>query len=172
MTGALTWFAAYVSVGQERKAADALRDAGFDAYCPMWTRHVVRHRKRIVVSRPLFARYVFVGCADGLWGAARRVDGVEHLVTGASETPATVPLWAIERLRAAEAMGQFDETVKRQPAIPFKPGEPVRVLAGSLQGWVGKVVNADAKGRVHLLIGMLGREVKTIAKAEQLEGVG
>lgn len=168
----LTWFAAYSSVGRERRAVAGLLDAGMEAYCPMATRWIMHARKRERVQRPLFPRYLFVGLQDpDMWGAAKRVDGIEQLIRAAGTSPAVVPAAIVERLRAAEALGQFDDTVKHQTIAPFKVGQPVRVIAGPLSGFVAKVVAADPKGRVRLLLTMLGGERTVSTTAEQLEGV-
>jgi transcription antitermination factor NusG len=166
----LTWFAAYTGVGRERWAVDKLRETGCDSYCPIWTRKVIRHRKPIVVSRPLFPRYVFAGIRNpNLWGAIVRADGVERLVRAASDRPAIISSRHIENLRAAEAMGQFDDTVKREIPAPFKPGQPVRVISGPMSGFVAQVVASDAKGRVRILMRMLGGDRVTSMKAKLLE---
>ena len=168
----LTWYAACTAVSRERYAEGNLRDAGFDVYLPMATRWVVHAKKREKVQRPLFPRYVFVGMPDPLmWGAADNARGVERLVRGAGPAPSIVSWRTIDNLRAAEALGQFDDTVKREAIAPFKPGQPVRVIAGPMKGFVAEVAKANPKGRVHLLLGMLGGKVAATVDADQLEAV-
>lgn len=153
----MPWVCAYTSPRAESRAVEDILDLGHDAYSPMRTVQVTRARRTFTAQRPLFGGYIFAELGPNLEGlyAVRAVDGISQIIGGYS--PAIVKQSLIDELRSAEAQGMFDERPK--PEIAFKPGEPVRIMAGPFNGFVATVLRADPKRRVHVLLNMLGGTV-------------
>ena len=57
----ITWYVAYTQPHGEAKALDHLRRQDYVLYLPRYRRFVRHARKRALVLRPLFPRYLFVG---------------------------------------------------------------------------------------------------------------
>lgn len=163
----MVWVCGYCSPRAESRAVDDILDLGHDAYTPMRTVQVTRARRTFIAQRPLFPGYVFIELGPNLEGlyAARTVDGISQIIGGYS--PAIVKQSLIDELRSAEAQGMFDERPK--PEIAFKPGEPVRIMAGPFNGFVATVLRADPKRRVHVLLNMLGGNVQASINRNELE---
>lgn len=141
-----------------------------ETYCPMRT-CIARVGTRLVdCQRPLFVGYVFV-YIPGLIGmhAVRWSEGVSAIV-GGTHSPSIVPDRIVDELRAAETLGQFDERPK--PKVSFKPGEPVRILAGPMQGFVATVLKHKPGERVHVLLAMLGSERTVRISSDGVERIG
>ena len=158
----MTWLACQTAPRAERRAVQAIADLGLDAYSPMRTVQV-RHG-RIVRDgrRPLFPGYVFAH-VPGLIGlhAVRWSEGIAGIVGGVL-APSRVPDAIVADLRAAEALGAFDERPKPQPT--FKPGEKVTIMTGAFTGFVATVIKAEPRRRVHVLLNALGGS--TVAKID------
>jgi transcriptional antiterminator RfaH len=164
------WFVFCSATRAEKKATLGLIEAGFEAYCPEETKWVTHARKRIAVQRPLFSRYAFVRVDLSRQGFydVRRVDGVDHII-GNQGTPIAVDQSHVTRLQTAQAAGLLDHT--REPERQkWKAGQPVRVLSGPLQGFVGMVLKADQAKRVEILLTMLGSQRAVSVDAALLAG--
>src|SRR5579864_6690885 len=131
----ITWYVAYTQPHGEAKALDHLRRQGYALYLPRYRRFVRHARKRAVVLRPLFPRYLFVGL-DRLsqrWRPIRSTAGVVGLVTSGDE-PVPVPAEIVETLRQRERDGAFDLS---SPARCLRSGDAVRVTEGPFADLVG-----------------------------------
>jgi transcription antitermination factor NusG len=63
----------------------------------------------------------------------------------------------IEGVREAETLGHFDRT-KPPAKMTFKPGQPVRVIAGPFTGHMVEFMAAkDNESRVRVLLTLFGR---------------
>lgn len=151
----LTWFVVYTNIHCELRAKKGLDALGYLTFLPVlkkWIRHA---RRRVIVERPLFTRYLFVALdpsRDG-WFAVRTTHGVER-VLARDGVPESVPEEAIATLMAAERAGRFDLT--RAPAR-FQPGELVAVDGGAFGDFVAEVATPDDGKRVEVLHRLFGR---------------
>lgn len=155
---ARTWFVARSKPGQTLKAMTAIREAGFDVYCPRkrisrWSRG---KQIRLEFERPLMPPYLFAGFEDGErhFGRVRDLDEVSGFLTNAEGSPLFVPVKIIEAIWLAEIAGEYDETDRAKKARAeaterlFPPGTAVRLmndLKGILAGVEGiaKAVKRD-----------------------------
>ncbi|MEE8275766.1 MAG: transcriptional activator RfaH [Alphaproteobacteria bacterium] len=151
------WYVAHTQPhGEPRALANLLRQ-GFEAYLPRfrkWRRHARRTER---VPAPLFPRYLFVAFdeATARWRAIHSTFGVHHLIcTG--DAPAPVPPGVVDDIRAREE----DGFVSLGRLAAYKPGDPVRIAAGSLCDRIGLFERMDERERVVLLLEMLGRQVR------------
>src|SRR5260221_569916 len=107
--GMITWYAAYTQPHAEAKALDHLQRQGYSIYLPRYRRWVRHPRKRALVSRPLFPRYLFAGL-DRLtqrWRPIRSTAGVVGVVTS-GDAPVPVAPDIIDALRPRESEGAVD----------------------------------------------------------------
>lgn len=154
----IDWLVAQTRPQAEAKAEDHLKRQGFAVYLPRYLR-IRRHaRRREVVARPLFPRYLFVGIdpVRSLWRSIRSTVGVSHLVAF-GDKPVVVPPRILDEIRARE-----DENgmVVMNPALHLAKGDPVRVVDGALCDRVGLFDHIDDNRRVVILLELLGRPVR------------
>ena len=57
----IRWYAVYTQPHAETKALEHLLRQGYSAYLPRYRTHVSHARRRLMVLRPLFPRYLFAG---------------------------------------------------------------------------------------------------------------
>ncbi len=163
----ITWYAAYTQPHAEAKALDHLQRQGYSIYLPRYRRWVRHARKRALVSRPLFPRYLFVGL-DRLtqrWRPIRSTAGVLGLVSGGEE-PVAVSPEIIDALRRREGEGAFDVL---SPAQQLRAGDRVRVTQGPFEDFVGRLMGVADHERVYILLDLLGRAVRAEVAATAVE---
>jgi transcriptional antiterminator RfaH len=160
------WHAVHTHPHAEEKAAANLARQGFDVFLPRQRRWVRHARKRQIVRRPLFPRYLFVRLDRDAtqWRPILSTLGVAGLVCG-GDGPATVPAAVIESLRQREATGAFDFIAAQN----LEPGDRVRIAEGPLENVVGRLVGADDDERVHILFEILGRTVRAEVSMAAIE---
>jgi transcriptional antiterminator RfaH len=154
----ITWYAAYTQPNAEAKAVQHLGRQGYDCYLPYYRRYVRHARRRAVVLRPLFPRYVFVGLDRFVhrWRPIRSTAGVIGLVTSGDE-PVPVDAAIIDALRRQENVGTFDLL---SPAQRLHVGDDVRVTQGPFADLIGRLLGVVDHERVYVLLDLLGRSVR------------
>lgn len=161
------WFVVYTHPHAEAKALVNLRQQGFEGYLP-WCRRWRRHaRRREIVRRPLFPRYLFVSF-DALatrWRPILSTVGVAGMVRQ-GDRPLAVPAGVVEEIRIGEQSGRFDE---HSPVAKLAAGALVRVKDGPFGDLVGKLQSLADGDRVNVLLQLLGREVVARIPVEKLE---
>jgi transcriptional antiterminator RfaH len=165
----ISWFAVHTRPQAEAKALAHLLRQGYQVYLPrrrVWVRHA---RRRDIVLRPLFPRYLFAGLDRTRmpWRPIRSTVGVADLVH-AGDAPVAVPAKIIATLQEQEAAGIFDRVSPRQS---FRLGDLVRVTEGALEDMVGRLVELREQDRVVVLLDLLGRAVRAQLDAAAVEGV-
>jgi transcriptional antiterminator NusG len=179
------WHVAYVEPRLDRQAcSDIADDLGFEVYVPterLW--HNVRGC-RIIVQRPLFPRYIFVGVDPWTQGWQELLDvrGVIDVLGRPAldepdRLPSQIPLKWIEAMRKAERCGVFDRT-KVEPDI-FKIGETVKISEGPLMGYIGLIQQFIAQRRrarsprkqARILVQFMSRMTNVELDLTQLEKV-
>ena len=169
MTQDLTsqWFVANTHVNSETAAAEHLRRQGFSVYLPLYKKLRCHARRKEWVTRPLFPRYLFVGvvAVNRRWRAINSPIGISHLISFDGE-PASISHDIIKGLRARE-----DESgiVSLAAALPFKKGDPVKLLGGALTDRTGLIDSVDNKMRVTVLLDLLGRQLRVRAPIETVQ---
>jgi transcriptional antiterminator RfaH len=163
----ITWYTAYTHPGAEAKAHEHLLRQGYATYLPRYRRWVRHARKRALVLRPLFPRYLFVG-VDRLtqrWRPIRSTAGVVGLVTSAEE-PVPVAREIIEALRRRQGEGAFDLLSAAQR---LRDGDLVRVTEGPFADVIGRLLGVADHERVYILLELLGRTVRADVPAVVVE---
>ena len=161
----LYWYVVETHPYAEAKAEAHLRRQGFITYLPKLLKSRRHARKTEQVSRPLFPRYMFVliDHTHQGWHAIRSTFGVSNLV-GGDNGPVAVQDGVIEALRQREtADGYF-----KFDAPKFVRGAAVQVLDGVFGSCLGLFESMNDKGRVAVLLDILGRRVRVVLEAESV----
>ena len=161
------WYAVHTKPQGEFPAATHLRRQGYGVYLPVervWVRHA---RKRQLVRRPLFPRYMFVAVDRGAkpWRPIQSTVGVEGLVRCGDE-PVPVRAEVIAALQAREQMGDFDQDSTMRH---LNPGDAVRIIDGPFDSLIGRLIDAGDLDRVTILFELLGRPVRAEMPAASIE---
>jgi transcriptional antiterminator RfaH len=161
------WFVVYTHPHAEEKALANLRRQGYDGYlpaCRRWRRHA---RRREIVRRPLFPRYLFVAfdAMSTRWRPILSTAGVAGLVRQ-GDHPLAVPAGIVEQIRDGERTGRFDELA---PVARLAAGALVRIKDGPFGELIGRLQSLADGDRVNVLLQLLGREVVARVPAENLE---
>src|SRR6266446_3767615 len=105
----MQWYAVYTQPHAEPKALEHLMRQGYSAYLPRYRTKVSHARRRQIVLRPLFPRYLFAGIdrATMPWRPILSTVGVTDVVRAGDE-PAPVPAEIVAAIRRREEAGDFD----------------------------------------------------------------
>jgi transcriptional antiterminator RfaH len=163
----ISWFAVHTHPQAEAKALVNLSRQGYQAYLPRCRVRVSHARRREIVLRPLFPRYLFAGLDRAVmpWRPIRSTFGVAGLVHAGGE-PAAVPEVVIIKLQEQEAAGAFDLL---SPQQLLRVGELVRVTEGAFEDMVGRLIELRDQDRVVVLLDLLGRVVPAQLRATAVE---
>jgi transcriptional antiterminator RfaH len=144
-----SWFAVQAKPHQEDLAAAVVAQLGNDVFLPRIRREQSVCGVRRLISKPLFAGYLFARfCPRISMDAVRYARGVLR-VLGTSRHPLPVEDGIIDSIRERVREDGFVHLETR----PFLPGDKVTIDAGPFAGWMGKVEREWADGkRVMLLL--------------------
>lgn len=156
-----------VDPAREQRAVQRLRDMGHDAYSPrIWKR--IRHRNRLAdTARPMFPCYAFIR-APVPFAAVEAVNGVWRFLTVDQQQPAQISQKAIEAIRAREEQLERLFRARKGPTGSFEPGQPVLVKVGQFADMLARVDRVDERGRVEILIAMLGAERRAAVRHHEI----
>lgn len=144
-------------------------DLGFEAYVPRQkVKRIVRGR-RVEQEVALFPGYLFVSFDHDRdnWAFILDIDGVIEILRN-SNVPVRVNATIIDRLRRAEAAGQFDKT---KPGAEFSEGQEVEIMEGPMAGLIAKIKSARAKNRIKILTNLFGTAIVSDIDACKLRRV-
>jgi transcriptional antiterminator RfaH len=152
------WYVVHTQPNGEARADLNLRRQGFSTYLPRYARGRRHARRRDIVARPLFPRYLFVALdpARDRWRSIHSTFGVSHLVA-AGEDPLPVPEGVVDEIRARETHDGF---VRLGLPAGVRPGSAVRLLDGIFAEATGVLERIADANRVAILLQLLGREVR------------
>ncbi|GJE37828.1 Transcription antitermination protein RfaH [Methylobacterium persicinum] len=160
------WIAAHTAPNAEVAVRDALAALDYPVLLPTGMVEMVKHRQRMLVERPVFPRYLFVGIPHGAsWYPIRAVTGVSGVISSAGE-PRPVPDRAIHRLMAAVAADAFSKAA--QPR--FREGQPVRVDFGTaeIEAFVGRLLNTLPAQRIEVVFSALGKQHRATVSVDKV----
>jgi transcriptional antiterminator RfaH len=162
------WYVVNTLPHQELRAEINLRQQGYRAWLPS-IRRSRRHARRINAFRaPLFSGYLFVelDVAREAWTSINNTYGVRRLICH-RDRPVPVPSAFVLALR--RTIDQEGHVTASDPSL--RPGSKVRLIAGPFVDCVGTLLHLTAKGRVALLLNVLGQEVSTVVSERCLAPV-
>ncbi len=160
-----SWYVVHTHALSENRAEAHLCRQGYDVYLPQcrkWRRHA---RRRELVQRPLFPRYLFVllDVMKASWRPILSTVGVSTLLMRESG-PIPVPPGVVEQIQKSEAGGLFDRALERR----FSPGDQVRIVEGPFADLIGRFQGLADRERVFVLLNLMERQVKVSLPAEAL----
>ncbi len=157
------WAVVSTRPNQEARARVNLERQGYRAWLPQYRRKR-RHARRVeTVTAPLFPGYLFVQLDPETqqWHAINGTFGVRALLC-TNDRPTFLPDSFV-----AELLGSADESgLLSPPESPLVPGQDVSLVAGPFAGNVAKLLALDGRGRVLLLMEVLGSAVRTTMPAD------
>ena len=176
------WYILKVQVNREESIRDALQrrvkieelDEYFgDIVVPTEDiAEFTKSGKRRVVKKKLYPGYIMVHMAinDDTWFLVRETPGIGDF-TGSAGKPTPMDTGEVERI--LNIGGGVDEgATPVKTAIPYKPGDRVRVKEGHFLNFEGDVESVDeANGRVTLMINIFGRSTPVELEHWQIESV-
>ncbi len=158
------WFAVRTQPNRESRAKLQLERQHFQTFLPLIEKSVSHARKIRQVRSALFPSYLFVklDLLRDQWRCINSTYGVSCLIM-AGERPVAVPTGVVELL---VEMSQSDGSVDFTPDL--RPGMSVQVVSGPLSGLIGRLNRCDARGRVEVLLQVMGQEVRVTSSAKAL----
>ena len=161
------WLCVHTAPRQEMVAAANLTLQGYRNFVPTVLKKVRHARKTTAVRSAFFPRYIFaiIDPETQAWRPINGTIGVRALVME-NERPKFVPSGVVESLVEAtntEGMLDFSDDIKI--------GQQVRLLDGPFANFVGELARLDHRGRVAILLQVLGGERLVVAQQASLQPV-
>jgi transcriptional antiterminator RfaH len=165
--GGFGWYLIHAKPRQEEIALLNLERQGYECYLPRMTVHKVRRRKAMLVTEPMFSRYLFIKLSSGAkaqsWSPIRSTIGVSRMVQF-GQTPAMVSEELVAILKEREA--------SRDPVGQPKAGDKVIVLDGPFVGLEAVFEMADGEGRAMVLLEILGATARVALAQSAVSAAG
>jgi len=158
------WFAVRTQPNREHRAKHQLDQQQFRTFLPLIEKSVCHARKVRQVRSALFPGYLFVELDLSIdqWRCINSTYGVSCLVMS-GERPAIIPAGVVESIiNMSESNGLVDFTPDLQPGIS------VQMVSGPLSGLIGRLNRCDARGRVEVLLEVMGQEIRVTSNAKAL----
>jgi transcription elongation factor/antiterminator RfaH len=163
-SGQRRWYAVRTHVHQETRAEVQLNNQGHETWLPrIWKS--VRHARRIrQVRAPLFPGYLFIrlDVTRQQWRSVNSTFGVMSLIME-GDRPRPVPCGIVDAL---QALTVSDGLIDFAPDLV--PGQQVQVIAGPFAGVIGELATCGARGRVEILLEVMGQQVRVRSQARAL----
>ncbi len=160
------WYVAQTIAKNEFRAAMQLEAQGFRVFLPNVVR-AVRHARQTRDARTAaFPGYAFVAfdVRRDRWRSINGTFGVASLIMSRDGSPLPVPHGVVETLfDYLDALGVC--RFERDLVV----GQSVRVIAGPLAQAMGRLARLDARGRVQVLLQILGGEICVTLEKAALE---
>ena len=148
------WYCVHTQPRKEILAAENLRQQSYHCFLPTFQRTIRHARKVSKAKAAFFPRYLFVRLdldVDG-WRPIRSTFGVSGLIME-GDRPKPVPSGIVETLYEAADISGFVDL--REDVVV---GRNVRLLSGPFANLVGELKELDERGRVAILLNVLGGE--------------
>ncbi len=157
----MRWYAVFTKSASESVAEANLERQGFHAWCPR-----IAATRSGVGRAPLFPRYLFVelDLDAAPWRSVNGTFGVVGFVQFGPR-PSALPVGVIEALQERQGKNGLIELPKQ---APFKPGDNVAIEAGPFLHQVGIYEGMAGASRAHVLMRILGGEVRVKLPAQVL----
>ncbi|MDE2181449.1 MAG: transcriptional activator RfaH [Alphaproteobacteria bacterium] len=154
------WYVVHTQPHAENRAFQRLQAQGYYAFCPR-LRKVVRHARRVSIAHTaFFPRYIFVrlDISRQQWRSINGTSGVVRLIMQ-GDGPVPVPRGVVEAL--------VERTVQAgNIAQPICIGQKIHIAEGPFAGLTATLERLDERGRVHVLLQLLGRSVSVTLNDE------
>lgn len=162
------WFVAQLKPNGLATAVLNLKRQGFASFSPARLESIRVRNALKTMPRPLFPGYLFVQFqtrGDG-WQSINSTRGVSRLVLNDIRNPRALPVQFMAGL-----MARCDINGVLAPPENLEPGDRIRVLSGPFADLVTTVDRLDKDQRIHVLLDLMGREVRTTLPRDIIEKV-
>lgn len=159
------WYLIYTKPRQELIAVTNLQNQAYTAFAPQLSVKKRTNQGWKQVNEPLFPNYVFIQLDDVTddWKPIRSTRGVSGFVRFGSGVPVPIRDELMQPLFALD-LSQVSQHLSPQPKV----GDRVSVPIG--ETWVNAIVTAEnAKGRVEVLLNLLGQEQSLWVDSHQVK---
>jgi transcriptional antiterminator RfaH len=155
------WFAIQTRVGKESYAKEQFERQAFETYLPVILQRCSHARKISWQERAFFPGYLFLHLApdEQRWTTINSTYGALGVTRFGNYYP-SVPDAIIHELRAQHDDSGLISLPSSKPEAPFKHGEKVRVIRGPMSDVEAIFQCMQGKGRVLVLMNLLGRQSK------------
>jgi transcription antitermination factor NusG len=160
------WYAVQTLAKREMFAASQLAAQDFHTFLP-YLMKTVRHARRVrQIKAAVFPGYLFVSLnvRRDRWRSINGTRGVVRVISAPNDGPQPLPVGVIETLA-----DYVDENGVCRLDRDLTVGQAVRVIAGPLAEAIGTLARRDDKGRVKVLLNMLGGQVYVSLNRSALE---
>ena len=149
----MRWYVAETQPRKESYAAEHLARQRFDWFLPRYRKTRRHARKFDTVLAPLFPGYIFVRFdrEHANWRSINGTMGVRRLICGDGGLLSPMPAEVVSQLQARCPDGIFETALDA-----LTPGDRVRITAGPFAELIAEVRSLDDRGRVALLLDILG----------------
>lgn len=149
------WYAVYTRCHHERSVQKVLGDKGIITFLPEILVPSRRRDRKIVMRRPLFPNYLFVGLDDQQpnWLKVFRTHGVVRICGDSGPQP--IPDRDIESIRI------FVQSGRNIYPLPYlHVGSRIQVVSGPLAGAIGILVKENVRKRLLVVsVELMGQSV-------------
>lgn len=157
------WYALFTMPKHEKSVTRFLHFQHVEHFLPLYeTENTWRNRQRVLISRPLFPRYLFARIEMRAIGVVLKTPGVVQIV-GTGPRPTPVSELQIESLRSAVALKMLEP-------YPYAAiGDRVRIKKGPLMGIEGTLVRKKNQKRLILTVSLIQQSVSVEVDLDTLE---
>ena len=159
------WYVAETIAHKEGLALEHLQRQHFQGFCPRMRklRRHARRQERVLV--PLFPSYVFIrfDVDRQPWRSINGTIGVKRLVGSERNLPEPVPTAAMDAI-----LSRCDDGVVTRLVEQPQQGQAVRILDGPFAESLAAIEALDDRGRVSVLLDILGRQTAVRMSLESL----
>ncbi len=157
------WFVIHTYSGHENRVAInmmqrvktmKLEEKIFELLIPTQNKILIKRGKKKAIKEKIFPGYMLVKMRmdDDSWLCVRTTPGVTGFV-GIGSKPTPLPPAEVESIK------KFMEQEAPKYKASFSIGEAVKIIEGPFADFLGSVSSIDdAKGKVHVLVSIFGRE--------------
>lgn len=148
----LQWYAVYTAPRAEKKVSDRFTESGIEHYLPLQT--VIRQwsdrEKKVIV--PVINGYIFVRITRLDFDKVLNTFGAIQFVREKYK-PVPIPDDQLARLKF---MVDGSNKPVEFTTEDLKPGQPVKVIRGEMQGLIGELIEVHGKHKILIRIDKFG----------------
>ena len=153
----MEWYVVHTKVNKEFVSEKNLQRQGVRTYLPKYKKIVSHARKKNIVTKPLFPRYMFIkfNLNTHNWSFINNTFGVSKIIT-MNDTPVKISEKFISNIKSNEDIEGLVNTI----ALSSKNiGEEVEILDGIFKGYIGVFQGLTKDNRANILLNLLGKEI-------------
>ena len=154
---------------EDDRAEAHLLNQDYELFRPLLRQHKIKKGVQVVVTEPLFPRYIFIRLDDvlGNWSRIRSTRGVAKMVRF-TDLPAIVPDSLIAALQNQCVENNIIDTTREKPFV-YSKGDEIEITEGSFRGITAIIKEQVADDRVLLLLNLLGKEQELEISLKQVK---